>query len=777
MEMRANIIFRRKIVALSIPVLAYLFATIFQSQILGNMLSPISMFTAAGILLFSYLKTTHKNTLNLTFLLYFMACAAWGTADSIWLALETAGVEPGANPILWVVYTLTNLFLLAAIVLFTFHQFSRWNFVQLCIDAAFLGVISAYLIWIVFMDKDIAIVEALFQMDFTSIFSIFSDIIISISIFIWFLSVRSGKIPPYIKIIALGISIFAVTDLVYYFFEYRGLYVPNSLIDFSYVLSLNIVAYGGLWWVYHRKSTIDISKISNVGTRKTLRYLFVLPGIAAMVILFDISKIKLDLVDIAVFAAIVLIYKAVIRYVQLSIENEALLKKEIIDNEILELRVAEQVKELTYLANQDTLTSLYNRRYFVNYLDTCVKAMTPSETMALFLIDMDRFKIINDNYGHDTGDKILVEFANRLKYLGKYGAMQARLGGDEFGIVLIGKYVQKDFDSLCTEIIQQCCQPVLVGNNEIAISISIGIALCTNGECNTTDLMKNADIAMYQAKSHGYNKFQFFDPILSFNHLNANKIEVLLKQANIERDFELFYQPQFSLPEKQLVGAEALLRWNTSEHGYIPPNVFIPVAEKIEHISKIGKWVITESIRQALVWNHMFPNKLKVGINLSPKQIEEDGFVDMFRLLIHESGIAPAWLDTEITEGTIISDENKIQSLFEMLKKLGISSSMDDFGTGYSAIGHLNKYPFDRIKIDKSLIDNVSSFNRKGINIVASIIKMAKSIGVQTIAEGVEKQEQVDILSEIGCDQVQGYFFGRPVPASVFEDMFVKNGS
>lgn len=774
---RANTVFARKAATLSLPLIAYFLASVFHLQLWGEILSPVSALTAAGILLFSYMRANKRNVISITFLFYFLACLVWGIADIIWCIAGVAGIDPKASPIIWVIYAFTNCFLLLALLIFSYHQFSKWNFVQVCVDSIFIGLMCAYFIWIVYMGKNVSILLTMLESDFTSIFSLICDVIICVSIFLWFLSIRSGNIPICLKMIATGILIFAVTDMIYYYIDYRGLYVPNSIIDFFYVLSFYIIALGGLWKTYKNKFTIDLKTIKNVGTRKTERYLVALPIIALLIHVLSLAEINLDYVDVAVFAFFIFFYKAVIKYVQLSIENEKLLKLEISNNEILERRVAEQVKELAFLANQDTLTSLYNRRYFMNDLDECIHAMRPHDTLALLLLDMDRFKIINDSYGHDTGDKVLVELASRMISWNYYGATMARLGGDEFGITFAGKYTHKDIDNFCRQIIALCSKPVLVGDNVLDISISIGVALFSREAGDATLLMKNADIAMYQAKSQGYNRYQFFDSILSFDIINSNKIELLLKQANIERDFELFYQPQFSLPGKKLVGAEALIRWNTSEHGYIPPNLFIPVAEKIEHISKIGKWVIKESIRQAIAWNQTRQMHVKVGINISPKQLNEDGFIDILRTMILESGVVTAWLDTEITEGTMLNEEDKVRKLFDMLKSMGVSISIDDFGSGYSALNYLNKYPFDRIKIDKSLIDNVSSSNKSGTNIVKSIIGMAKSIGITTIAEGVENQEQIDILSEIGCDQVQGYLLGRPVPAKYFEERFMNNRS
>jgi EAL domain-containing protein (putative c-di-GMP-specific phosphodiesterase class I) len=305
-------------------------------------------------------------------------------------------------------------------------------------------------------------------------------------------------------------------------------------------------------------------------------------------------------------------------------------------------------------------------------------------------------------------------------------------------------------------------------------TISLGVALGTDGESDGKALMRNADIAMYRAKSQGYNKYLFYDPLMSDDFKKSVEIEFLLKQTNAETDFELFYQPQYALPGVELVGAEALIRWKNPEHGYIPPNVFIPIAEQIDYIQRIGKWVMRQAMRQAVKWNSQYKTPIKVAFNVSPKQLNSTGFIGLIKDSIAESGVNPGWIDAEITESVMMRTEDCIGDIFSALKKLGITVSIDDFGSGYSALGNLNKYQFERIKIDKSLIDNISANSISGSNVVRAAIDMAHAWGIQAIAEGVEKQEQLDVLIQLGCDQAQGYLLGRPVPADIFELRYIK---
>ncbi len=280
---------------------------------------------------------------------------------------------------------------------------------------------------------------------------------------------------------------------------------------------------------------------------------------------------------------------------------------------------------------------------------------------------------------------------------------------------------------------------------------------------------------MYRAKSQGYNKYQFYDPFFNRQLDKNNEIERLLRKAQIDKDFDLFYQPQFSLPDKKLIGAEALIRWKSTEHGYILPSEFIPIAEEIDYISEIGKWVMTEAIRQGGKWNREHGLQLEIGFNISVKQLGEESFAATLESLASAEGFNADWIDAEITESFMISDKHKVRTVFEMFNRLGISVSIDDFGSGYSSYGYLNELPFDRIKIDKSIIDKISPDNYSANQVLKAIINMAKAVGVKTIAEGVETKKQLDILMELGCDQVQGFLFGRPVPPDIFERRFILN--
>ena len=758
---------------LTLFLILYFIAEMTTAQLWSNILSPVNAFIASGILLISFIKSARKKMTRISLLSYAIACFIWSVSDVIWAVIDFTGRNPDLFSFLQITYFLSGFIILFSISMFAIKQFSKWNVIQLVIDVITIILLFCVFIWIVVLNKDTSLLKDMLQSDFTSIFSIITDLLICISILSWFLSVRAGKIPSYIRIISSGASLFALTDLTYYYTYFKELPTLESLIYFFYILSLSMIAFGALWTTCKDRDAFDISTLKNEGKRIRYIYLLAFPFLTVFLKLTDFIRSEVNIVDIVTYLILIALYMLLSRYVQLSTEYNRLLTSEKNNNKILEQRVAEQVEELTFLANQDTLTTLFNRRYFINCLDDGIHSKRENELLVVLLIDMDRFKTINDHFGHDVGDSVLLSLSNRLIEWNNYGATIARLGGDEFAIMFLGKHTLKDIEDFCSQIINICNKPIQCNGNELSVTISIGIALHSDDALDVNTIIKHADIAMYRAKSQGYNKYELYNAELYKGINDKTKIEILLSQADISKDFELFYQPQFSLPDKKLIGAEALLRWRTAEYSYIPPGIFIPVAEETNFIHKIGKWVLLKALSQAKSWNNTLPFPLKIGVNISPKQFNDIEFINSLKTLITGSHINAAWLDAEITENIMLGDGENIRTLFSLLKSSGISISIDDFGSGYSSLAYLTKYSFDRIKIDKSLIDNLSSFNDNGNNIVKAAISMAKSAGVLTIAEGVETHGQLDILTQLGCDQVQGYLLGRPVPVEVFEQRFL----
>ena len=757
--------------ALLTAMVSLLLSGITKSYYLMSFLAPFGAILAAGILIISGIKQTRAKLIRLSFLIYAVAALLWGISDILRYIIVFSGYELRSFTFLYFTYSLVGTCIISALAVYVITQFSKWNIIQLVIDVITSIVITLIFIWIVYLNKNYTPVRDLLQAGY--FVSGITDLLICITVFTCYLSVRDGTPPAFIRIMSYGASLYALVNLTFFYTFLHGMYTISAYMTALHIVALNIIAFGALWRTYTSTDKFNPTSLNNEGTRIRFAHLFILPAITILIKTTGLIDINLTIKDVLTFIILIAVYRFLSRYVQLSVEYNKLLKREQNTNKRLEQQVADQIKELTFLANQDTLTTLFNRRHFIGCLQESIGSKRNDEKLAVLLIDIDRFKTINDHFGHDVGDSILLNLSNRLIAWNKHGATIARLGGDEFAIMLLGEQTAKDVEAICSQIIALFGTPILCSDNALSVTISIGIAFQSDEANDVNTIMKHADIAMYRAKSQGYNKYETYNPVLYKDITNKTKIEILLRQADISNDFELFYQPQFSLPDKTLIGAEALLRWKTDEYSYIPPSLFIPVAEETNFIHKIGKWVMLKALKQAKIWNSRLPVPLKIGINISPKQLNDDELINSLKMLIKGSHINPGWLDVEITENIMLGVDEDINPLFQLLKSSGISISIDDFGSGYSSLAYLNKYRFDRIKLDKSLIDNLSTFNENGNNIVKAAISMAKSAGVLTIAEGVEKQEQLEILTQLGCDQVQGYLLGRPVPADIFEQLFL----
>ena len=415
--------------------------------------------------------------------------------------------------------------------------------------------------------------------------------------------------------------------------------------------------------------------------------------------------------------------------------------------------------QITYLAHHDALTSLVNRFHFGERLDAAMaEAAAGGPPFTVICLDLDGFKNVNDSFGHHVGDTLLREVARRLAAAVRDGDIVARLGGDEFAVLQFAAAGQGNM-ALPDRLLQVLGERYDIDGLVLFVTASIGVASAPRDGTSGDELMKNADLALYQAKLRGKNQALVFEPDMDAARQSRRALELDLSLALTNGEFEVFFQPLVCARSIAIVGFEALLRWRHPARGLVSPAVFIPVAEEIGLIGEIGRWVLGEACAQAARW----PRELSVAVNLSPAQFRSRDLVGTVKDALLRSGLKPTRLELEITESVLLSDSDGSLAALHELRSFGIRIAMDDFGTGYSSLSYLRRFPFDKIKIDQSFVREMST-RPDCIKIVRSIAALGASLGMTTTAEGVETPEQFAQLQAAGCDQVQGYHFGRPEP-------------
>ncbi|MEK1889824.1 MAG: EAL domain-containing protein [Phyllobacterium sp.] len=415
---------------------------------------------------------------------------------------------------------------------------------------------------------------------------------------------------------------------------------------------------------------------------------------------------------------------------------------------------------LKHVAHHDALTGLPNRLLFRQDLEARLKTATSGgPTAVIFLLDLDGFKDVNDTLGHDVGDGLLQAVASRLTELSREGDLVCRLGGDEFAILTAGLTEKQAFD-FARAVVEKINLPYHVSEREIKIGTCVGVAI-SEEEPDTDELFKHADLALYEAKSFGSGYACVFQSQMQTRLTEKKSFEADLRQALDNGELELFYQPQVNTITREICGYEALLRWFHPIRGQVPPSEFIPVAENIGLIHELGDWVLRTACLEAARW----PRSLKVAVNLSPVQFRSRNLIQSVVATLKQSGLDPNRLELEITESVLLDKNEQTLETLTQLKALGIQIAMDDFGTGYSSLGSLRSFPFDKIKIDRSFIRDVTT-RADAFAIVELVTGVGRSLGMTTIAEGIETEEQFACVKQVGCEQVQGYLIGWPVPAA-----------
>ena len=421
---------------------------------------------------------------------------------------------------------------------------------------------------------------------------------------------------------------------------------------------------------------------------------------------------------------------------------------------------------IRHQAHFDSLTDLPNRFLSLDRLSQIlIEVQKNHEKAAVFFLDLDDFKKVNDSLGHEIGDKLLIEAAHRLQQTLKQNDTVGRLGGDEFIVLISSLNDENDALAIAERLLQAFRKPFKLAGRDLILTLSIGIAISPkDGTCSSV-LLRNADTAMYQAKAMGRNTSSFFTPQMNVAMRRRFEIEEQMHGALERNEFELYYQPQIDVKTNTIVGAEALLRWHNIVLGEITPDEFIPIAEQTGLIAPIGVFVLQQALRFLNEWQSINKQNYTMAINLSPRQFRDPELVNIIKRTLHKNSISNACLELEITEGVLMNSQTSIRDALLQIDELGIKLSMDDFGTGYSSLSYLREYPFDVLKIDRSFITGITD-NKADCNLVKAAIAMSHSLEIKVVAEGVETKEQLDLLNELNCDIAQGFYLSKPLPGA-----------
>lgn len=750
----------------SLLTVLYLISIVINNNLWACILSPLVVFYAAVMVFNGFFFKEKVLLLKIAGIFLTLASLNWVISDICWgylllvLKLDTSHLLHTVTS-----YIYTNMFLLLAILFYGFYMLKNWNGVQLLLDTILTTGTILLLVWIIIFRQDINNIAILYS-DGVSSFSLIIDIVICIWSGTWLFSIRSRKsekVSIY-SLILLACVIFAMVDMTCYYQCYLQKYEPSSLIEFWYVFALAMLAY--ISWY---KLKLPIGKKApayyNVGKNgKSL--LIIIIGIIALLI-----YLRLDIYILFIMLSLIFLYFILSSFIQKNLYQIEQIQKEKLLNEELEKNVRLRTKELYEknieyynLLNLDLTTELYNRRYLFSFIEDRIQEMEEHDKVILLFIEINKLKQIKSMYGNHIGDQLRKEITRRLKQniVCSELTLISSFSEDTFVYAQKGSETYEGAVILAEALIGICSDMYQIDNYEMRITLNIGVSIYPEDADSREELVEHADIAMLQARKQGINQIVAFDKRLGDISIRKNKIEIMLKKAIYRNEFSLVYQPQIDVKTKRVIGFEALIRWKTKDGENIPPDEFIKIAEETGCIQVIGEWVLEEVARQIFEWKKIGVSPPKIGINVSTNQLVGNHFILALKSVLERYQLLPEELDIEITESIQVEENIEVIQLLKEIREMGITISIDDFGTGYASFNYLKHLPVDRIKIAKFLIDIVDK-DEFDHQIIESLIRISRVRNIRVLAEGVETESQLKSLEQLSCDEVQGYYYGRPL--------------
>jgi diguanylate cyclase (GGDEF)-like protein len=739
---------------------------------LGDGISPLIAWAAFAVLALCPRKSLHY---AMSWRFIAASLLIWACAETIW-GIDTLalGIDPERNALLPYLYVLPGLLLFFAVVDIAFHERRRWMSIQFIVDITATFIALCAFVYFAFFRARIGIFANIDHRHIAALIGLAVDMFLVTFAISLFLSLSVRKIPAFLIILFSGIILFAVSEILYAYALFQGAYTPNGFVDAVYVLAIALIGSGGALFLDSPSNplTVRADVDSSVGMINRSLFLLLIPALALLARRVTVS-------DIAFFVIVIFGHQLVSRLIRQLMRRDLALANCDREAKYLEATIADRTRELRImnqtlenLLKRDAITGLFNRKFFMETAEAWIASAEGDEKIWLLIIDFDRFKTINDTYGHDVGDDVLRVIAKRLEGISNGRTVLARLGGDEFGVICRRRRAE-ELTALIHTIGDMADEPVSVGPRTVHTSVSIGIAAWPDDALTRSDLMRHADIAMYIAKRRRINGVSFFDTSLIAGIDRTHQIELALKTVDFDREFSLVYQPQFAMGGRRLVGMEALVRWKSPALGDVSPDEFIPIAEENGVINPLSEWIFRKALERIADWNRRFERRLLMGINVSPQQLDDPAFLTRLVAFMDDCGAVPEWVNLEFTERVAMKGEAFMIEIFAELNRLNITSSIDDFGTGYSSLSYLKRFEIDYLKIAKQLVDGIVQ-NETDELVVQAIIMMATALKLRTIAEGVETEDQLALLERLGCDEIQGYLLGKPYPADEFEERFLK---